>query len=100
MVTSVPKPIKKDASEKVLIFSIKPMIFSINSTPSLLNPQKSLIWPTNNVIPIPVVKPTIIGKGINFTSEPSLNTPSKISKIPAIMVAICNPIIPISGSLK
>ncbi len=44
--------------------------------------------------PIPMVKPTITGPGINLITEPSFSNPIATSKKPAIKVAICKPAIP------
>ena len=44
--------------------------------------------------PIPAVKPTMTGAGINLIIAPILLIPSANRMIPAIKVAICNPSMP------
>ena len=66
------------------------------TSPAISNPKKSFICVEKIVKAIPEVNPTIIGYGINFIMSPNFKTPIKISKTPAIQVAIANPLVPYS----
>ncbi|MNY43106.1 hypothetical protein D3C86_1780420 [compost metagenome] len=69
--------------------------FSWKCSPSTLGrPKKSFHWPTQMITPIPAVKPTITGAGMNLMIAPSRVMPSNSSMTPAIMVAICRPSMP------
>ena len=57
-------------------------------------PKKSFHWPTQMMTPMPAVKPTITGSGMNLMTTPSRATPSKARMTPAIRVAICRPSTP------
>ncbi|MCY1500523.1 hypothetical protein D9M68_345660 [compost metagenome] len=46
------------------------------------------------ITPMPAVKPTITGAGMNLMIAPRRVTPSSRRMIPAMMVAICSPSMP------
>ena len=43
---------------------------------------------------MPLVKPTVTGRGMNLMTPPSLATPKPTRMTPAMSVAICRPLMP------
>ena len=64
-----------------------------------VSPRKSLTCPIAIVTAIPAVKPVVIVYGINLISEPSLNSPISIRRIPAKIVARARPSIPFVATI-
>ena len=70
-------------------------IVSIVTVPAgYVKPKKSFSWPTRMVTAMPAVKPIVMVLGIKRMSFPSRSTPIRMSKSPAMMVAIISPSMP------
>ena len=73
--------------------------FSWKCVPPVLGrPKKSCHSPTQMITPMPAVKPTITGAGMNRITPPNRASPIATSITPAMMVAISSPSTPCTAT--
>lgn len=101
IVASAPLPTATDASESVsrcrqtaAMRSTNSPTFSVTDTP-----RNSLICVLAMSTAIPLVKPMITGRGMNFTAVPDFDRPSRINMTPAIIVHMKRPWTPNSAMM-